>query len=97
MPSSWSFLSTIGFVAAALVDVDVGEAHESVAADDVHQHVQRAGLLLDLRDGSVPSILVDHSSATKSWFPTVRLYGPLQPWFDQTWKLNDLERIRRPG
>jgi hypothetical protein len=21
----------------------------------------------------------------KSWFPILRLYGPLEPWFDQTW------------
>ena len=27
----------------------------------------------------------------KSWFPLFRLYGPLQPWFDQTWKLNGFE------
>jgi hypothetical protein len=25
----------------------------------------------------------------KSWFQLFRLYGPLQPWFDQTWKLNE--------
>jgi hypothetical protein len=25
----------------------------------------------------------------KSWFPVFRLYGPLQPWFDQTWRLNE--------
>ena len=29
----------------------------------------------------------------KSWFPIVRLYGPLEPWFDQTWRLNELEPI----
>ena len=29
----------------------------------------------------------------KSWFPIVRLYGPLQPWFDQTWQLNEFEPI----
>ncbi|NYK10505.1 hypothetical protein HNR14_002386 [Leifsonia naganoensis] len=29
----------------------------------------------------------------KSWFQLFRLYGPLQPWFDQTWKLNEFERI----
>ena len=29
----------------------------------------------------------------KSWFPIVRIYGPLEPWFDQTWRLNDLEPI----
>lgn len=27
----------------------------------------------------------------KSWFPLFRLYGPLQPWFDQTWRLNEFE------
>ena len=27
----------------------------------------------------------------KAWFPVVRIYGPLQPWFDQTWRLNDIE------
>jgi hypothetical protein len=25
----------------------------------------------------------------KSWFPIVRLYGPLDPWFDQSWKLGE--------
>lgn len=29
----------------------------------------------------------------KSWFPIVRLYGPLEPWFDQSWRLNEFERI----
>jgi hypothetical protein len=29
----------------------------------------------------------------KAWFQLFRLYGPLQPWFDQTWKLNEFERI----
>lgn len=29
----------------------------------------------------------------KSWFPIVRVYGPLEPWFDQTWRLNDIEPI----
>ena len=29
----------------------------------------------------------------KSWFPILRLYGPLEPWFDQTWKLNEFEPV----
>lgn len=29
----------------------------------------------------------------KSWFPIVRLYGPLEPWFDQSWRLNEFEPI----
>ena len=28
----------------------------------------------------------------KGWFTAVfRLYGPLQPWFDKTWQLNDIQ------
>jgi hypothetical protein len=29
----------------------------------------------------------------KSWFVIFRLFGPLQPWFDQTWTLNEFEPI----
>jgi len=29
----------------------------------------------------------------KSWFQLFRLYGPLQPWFDQTWRLNEFEPV----
>jgi hypothetical protein len=29
----------------------------------------------------------------KSWFPIFRLYGPLQSWFDQTWRLNEFEPL----
>jgi hypothetical protein len=29
----------------------------------------------------------------KSWFVLFRLYGPLQPWFDQSWKLNEFQPI----
>ena len=29
----------------------------------------------------------------KSWFTIFRLYGPLDPWFDKSWKLNDFEQI----
>ena len=25
----------------------------------------------------------------KSWFPILRLYGPLEGWFDQTWPERD--------
>ncbi|WP_082918767.1 DUF1254 domain-containing protein [Cellulosimicrobium sp. I38E] len=27
----------------------------------------------------------------RSWFPMLRLYGPLEPWFDRTWLPGDLE------
>ncbi|CCW15462.1 DUF1254 domain-containing protein [Rhodococcus aetherivorans] len=29
----------------------------------------------------------------KSWFAIVRLYGPLEPWFDKTWRLPDIEPL----
>lgn len=27
------------------------------------------------------------------WFPLLRLYGPTETWFDQSWKPSDLEPI----
>lgn len=30
----------------------------------------------------------------KSWFSYFRLYEPTQPYFDRTWKLGDLEKVR---
>ncbi len=29
----------------------------------------------------------------KGWFPIFRFYGPLQPLYDKTWKLNDIEQV----
>jgi hypothetical protein len=29
----------------------------------------------------------------KGWFTYIRLYGPLEPFFDQTWKPDDILRI----
>ena len=29
----------------------------------------------------------------KGWIVLFRIYGPLEPWFDKTWKLNDFELI----
>jgi len=30
----------------------------------------------------------------KGWNMLFRLYGPLEPWFDKTWRLNEIERLR---
>ncbi|GAA4472469.1 DUF1254 domain-containing protein [Rhodococcus olei] len=30
----------------------------------------------------------------KSWFPMLRLYGPLQPWFDKEWQPSELDEVR---
>jgi hypothetical protein len=29
----------------------------------------------------------------KSWFPILRMYGPLQPWIDKTWRPSDIELV----
>jgi hypothetical protein len=29
----------------------------------------------------------------KGWFAMFRLYGPLEPWFDKTWKPGEIELI----
>jgi hypothetical protein len=30
--------------------------------------------------------------AGRGWFPIFRAYGPLEPYFDKTWKLNDIAK-----
>ena len=29
----------------------------------------------------------------KSWFAGLRMYGPEQPWIDQTWRPGEIERL----
>jgi hypothetical protein len=29
----------------------------------------------------------------KGYFVLFRLYGPLEPWFDKSWKIGDLEPV----
>jgi hypothetical protein len=30
----------------------------------------------------------------KGWFMILRLYGPLEPWFDKTWRPGDIELVK---
>jgi hypothetical protein len=30
----------------------------------------------------------------KGWNTLLRLYGPLQPWFDRTWRLGEIELVK---
>ena len=30
----------------------------------------------------------------KGWFPIFRFYGPLDPFYDKSWKLNDIEKVK---
>lgn len=34
------------------------------------------------------------TTPNKAWFAMIRLYGPLQPWFDRTWALSDFELVK---
>ena len=27
----------------------------------------------------------------KGWFPILRIYGPLEPWFDKTWRPGEIQ------
>jgi hypothetical protein len=31
----------------------------------------------------------------QGWFPFFRLHGPTEPYFDQTWKLEDIVAVRQ--
>ena len=30
----------------------------------------------------------------KSWFIALRIYGPEQPWIDQTWRPGEIELVK---
>jgi hypothetical protein len=30
----------------------------------------------------------------KGWFTIIRIYGPLKPWFDKTWRLSEIELVK---
>ena len=30
----------------------------------------------------------------KGWFVIMRLYGPLEPWFDKTWRPSEFELVK---
>jgi len=34
------------------------------------------------------------TTPNKAWFAMIRLYGPLQPWFDRTWALSDFTLVK---
>ena len=32
----------------------------------------------------------------KSWFTILRMYGPLEPWIDKTWRPSEIELVEKP-
>lgn len=51
---------------------------------------------IDLYFGPVPPAIGKNNWIEtvpgKSWFTLIRLYGPLESWFDQSWRPSDIER-----
>jgi hypothetical protein len=37
---------------------------------------------------------LDQDSARKGWFPIFRFYGPSAPYFEKTWKLEDIAAVK---
>jgi hypothetical protein len=76
--------------------------------ENATQVVDRSSRQADLvknPDGSVdlyfgPQPATGHESNSlvtvpgRAWFPLLRLYGPLQPYFDRSWPLPDIELIK---
>jgi hypothetical protein len=31
---------------------------------------------------------------SKGWFAILRLYGPLEPWFDKSWRPGEIEEVK---
>jgi hypothetical protein len=30
----------------------------------------------------------------KAWFPILRMYGPLEPWINKTWRPSEIELVK---
>jgi hypothetical protein len=60
--------------------------------------VKNADGSVDLYFGSTPAKGHEKNSLVtvpgRAWFPLVRLYGPLQPYFDRSWPLPDIEAMQ---
>ena len=75
---------------------------------DTEQGVPGLGGSKDLirnKDGSVDIYMGPKApkGMEKNWIQTIagrgffiyfRLYGPEKPWFDRSWKLDDIERVK---
>lgn len=60
--------------------------------------VKNADGSVDLYFGPNPALGHEANSLItvpgRAWFPLLRLYGPLQPYFDRGWPLPDIELVK---
>jgi hypothetical protein len=45
-------------------------------------------------DGSVDVYFGPKAPAGKGWNTLLRLYGPLDPWFNKTWRPGEIELLK---
>lgn len=64
------------------------------ARDELHENADGS---IDLYFGPTPPAEYEsnwiQTVAGKGWFTLLRLYGPLEPWFDQTWRPGEIELV----
>jgi hypothetical protein len=91
------------FWSVTIYDIETRRPVEN--ATSVVDHSSRQSELVKNADGSVdlyfgPTPAKGHEKNSlvtvrgRAWFPLVRLYGPLQPYFDRSWELPDLEPVK---
>jgi hypothetical protein len=56
-----------------------------------------ADSLVDVSFGPQPPVGKEHNWVQtipgKGWFIMLRLYSPLEPWFDKTWQPGEIEPV----
>lgn len=53
-----------------------------------------SALLEQMSTEHASDIFLSHETEPgKSWNVILRLYGPLEPWFDRTWRPGDIEPL----
>ena len=59
--------------------------------------IDKADRILTLLGPKAPAGKEDNWLQTipgKGWFIALRVYGPLQPWIDQTWRPGEIELVK---
>ncbi len=88
-----NFWSVIVYDTQTRSMLQTGQEWPSVTSQDQDLTTNEDGSL-DIRFGPEPPDAGSHNWIQtlpgKGWFAMFRLYGPLEPWFDKTWRLPDI-------
>jgi len=72
------------------------QEHPSVSSQDKRLKVNADGSVDVYFGPKAPAGMENNWIQTipgKGWFMILRLYGPLEPWFDKTWRPNEIELV----